>query len=181
MTEKTSEILKNGCLNHVVQYPPEYSMCTGCISCEMVCSVLHEGVVSPSLSRIKVKLGPTKTMLHTILSCTQCEDHPCYEKCPKKDKAMCIDPDTGIVYVNPDECIGCGLCAKNCRYEDSRIRMITVTGGKYKRRALKCDLCRGRAEGPACVQWCPARVLGLSEASNSNLTAPAVVSREVSK
>ena len=157
--------------NRVVQYPLEYSMCTGCISCEAVCALVHDGIVSPSRTRIKVKLGPTRTMIHTILSCQQCSDHPCYNACPKKDKAMKID-ENGIVYVDADECIGCGLCAKACKFEDSRIYMAKVEGGKYKRRALKCDLCRTRPEGPACVQWCPAKVLGLSDNSTEDLSRP---------
>lgn len=152
--------------NHVIQHAPEYSMCTGCISCEAVCALIHEGIVSPRRTRIKVKLGSTKTMMHTILSCQQCSDHPCYHACPKKDKAMKID-EHNIVYIDPDGCIGCGLCAKACRFDEPRIYIVKTDGGKYKRRAIKCDLCRGRAEGPACVQWCPARVLGIRSESNA--------------
>ena len=160
--------------NHVVQYPMEFSLCTGCESCEAVCALVHEGIVSPHRTRIKVRLGSTKTMIHTVLACEQCEDHPCYNACPKKDKAMKID-ENGIVYIEPEECVGCGLCAKNCKFEEPRIYIVPNDSGRPKRRAIKCDLCRGRAEGPACVQWCPCKAIGLSDDSTEDLSAPLTV------
>ena len=100
--------------NHVVQYPMDYSLCAGCTTCEIVCTLTHDGLVSPSYNRIFVDRG-TRSMVHTILSCQHCSDHPCYDACPKKDKAMCID-ENNIVYVNEDECVGCGLCQKACAF-----------------------------------------------------------------
>lgn len=73
---------------------------------------------------------------------------------------MCID-ENGIVYVNEEECIGCGLCAKACRYEPSLINLVE-SADKKKRKAKKCDLCRTRPEGPACVQWCQAKCLAVT-------------------
>ena len=74
---------------------------------------------------------------------------------------MCID-ENNIVYVNEDECVGCGLCQKACVFEPSRINMVK-SADKKQRKAKKCDLCRERPEGPACVQWCPIRCIGLSD------------------
>ena len=145
---------------HIVQYPMEYSLCAGCTSCEIVCTLTHDGLVSPSYNRIFVERG-TYSMVHNILACQHCSDHPCYNACPKKDKAMRID-ENNIVYVVEDECIGCGLCAKNCVFQPSRINMVKSADRK-QRKAKKCDLCRTRPEGPACVQWCPVRCIGLSD------------------
>lgn len=145
--------------NHVIQYPMEYSFCAGCASCEAVCALTHEGSVSPCYNRLFME-HDVRTMIHTILTCNHCSDHPCYDKCPKKDKAMCID-ENGIVYVVEEECIGCGLCAKACVFTPSRINMVNSKDRKL-RKAKKCDLCRDREEGPACIQYCPSRCLGLS-------------------
>lgn len=145
--------------NHIVQYAPEYSLCAGCTTCEIVCSLTHDGLVSPSCARIFIDRG-TRSMIHAILSCQHCSDHPCYSACPKKDKAMCVDND-GIVYINEDSCAGCGLCVKACVFDPPRINLIR-SNDKTKRKAKKCDLCRTRPEGPACVQWCPVRCIGLS-------------------
>ena len=148
--------------SHIIQYAKEYSLCTGCHSCEMVCSLVHDGVVGPGHGRIQSCLGDIRVMVHTIASCQQCEDHPCYDACPKKEKAMCIDGETGIVYIVEDECIGCGLCAKHCKFQPTRINMVK-SKDRTKRKAKKCDLCRGREAGPACIEHCPAKCIGLSE------------------
>jgi Fe-S-cluster-containing hydrogenase component 2 len=161
--------------NHVVQYAPEYSFCSGCTSCEIVCSLVHDGLVSPSYNRIYVDRG-TSTMVHRIRACLHCNDHPCYDACPKKDKAMCID-ENNIVYIVEDECTGCGLCSKACRLKPSAINMVK-SRDKSKRKAKKCDLCRTRPEGPACVEFCPVRCIGLSEESQQiPLDAAGIINR----
>ncbi len=144
---------------HVEKCPDEYSYCTGCESCAMICALVHDGLVSPSYNRIFVEQGPTQLQRYYVQTCMQCEDAPCYESCPLKDKAMKKD-ENGIVYVDEEACIGCGKCQKACKYTPSRINMV-VTKDRKRRKAKKCDLCRTRAEGPACIQYCPAVCLEL--------------------
>ena len=146
--------------NHVIQYSPEYSFCAGCDSCEIMCGLTHEGTAGHGNGRIQVNHG-TRSLVNQILACQQCDDHPCYDACPRKDSAMCIDPDTGVVYIVEDACIGCGLCAKACKFQPSRIAMRKNKDRK-KWKAVKCDLCRGNPEGPQCIKWCPVRCIGLS-------------------
>lgn len=152
----------------VVVYNDEYSVCTGCRSCEILCSVMHDGVYSPERSRIGFEVGNLKDMMHNIYTCQQCEDRPCYEACPKKDVAMCVD-DRGIVYVDRDECIGCRKCVKACTFDPPRIHV--VKRGK-KRWAVKCDLCRDIEGGPVCIRTCPTMKLGLVADSSPSLLAP---------
>ena len=149
--------------NHVVQYAPDYSICAGCVSCSIMCGLLHEGFTGPGNSRIKVEID-RRHMLHRVLTCYHCKDHPCYDACPKKGAAMKIDDKLGVVYIDEAYCIGCGLCAKHCKFTPSRITMIKDKVRK-EWKVAKCDLCRGREEGPACVQYCPVRCLGLSDNS----------------
>ena len=77
---------------------------------------------------------------------------------------MCLDPDTGIAYVNEENCIGCGLCARACKFQPSRI-VLQKNKDRKKWKAMKCDLCRGNPEGPQCIKWCPVRCIGLSDDS----------------
>ena len=146
---------------HIVVAPTQATVCTGCGSCEVVCALVHDGVVSPSYKRIKVELDRGDRMMHRIYTCQQCDDHPCYDACPKQDEAMCLD-ENDIVYVDLDECIGCGLCKQACPFEPARITIAKRIGSK-KRIAVKCDMCRTRPEGPACVEHCQAVVLGVSD------------------
>lgn len=150
--------------NHIVQYSPDYSFCAGCTSCEVVCTLTRDGLVSPCHNRIFVDRD-NRSMIHTIFACQQCADHPCYVACPKKDEAMKID-ENNIVYIVEEACIGCSLCAKACVFTPTRINMVK-SADKAKRKAKKCDLCRTRPEGPACVEWCPVRCIGLSDKSTA--------------
>lgn len=137
--------------------PPEKSVCVGCHSCELMCALSRDGVTGPSHSGIRVVLGAHNVMLPHIIKCEQCEDHPCYEACPKKDQAMCLTED-GIVYVNEDACIGCGKCKRSCKYDPPQISMVKLPGRK-RPLARKCDLCYGRSEVPVCVKNCSVRCL----------------------
>ena len=71
--------------NHIVQYSPEYSLCTGCETCSILCGLSHEGFTGPGNSRIRIDLG-TRSMIHRVLACQQCSDHPCYDACPKRER-----------------------------------------------------------------------------------------------
>lgn len=154
----------------VIKYTnPDYSHCTGCKSCEMLCSLFHDGVNSPERARIHLGIGPIKTMMHDIYVCQQCEDHPCYNACPNQDAAMCID-ENGIVYVNKEECLGCGCCVDACPFDPPRVHLAHKDGADY---AVKCDLCRGIEGGPICVNNCPAMVLGLKSQAKDDLSEPA--------
>ena len=144
---------------HVVQAPPEFSFCAGCNTCEVVCSLTHDGLVSPCFNRVFVEKDARK-MYHTIHTCQHCSDHPCYFACPKKDSAMVL-ADDGTAYVVEENCIGCGACKRACVFSPPRINMVK-SKDKSLRKSKKCDMCSGREDGPACVQWCPVRCLSVS-------------------
>lgn len=145
--------------SHIIQYPPDVSFCAGCTACEIVCALVHDGVVSPSYNRVFVEKG-THSMVSEIHTCQHCVDHPCYEACSRKDKAMCID-ENGIVYINEQHCIGCKRCIKACVFDPPRINYVK-SSDKTQRKAKKCDLCRTRPEGPACIEFCQVACIGLS-------------------
>ena len=145
---------------HVVQSPPEVSFCAGCRACEIVCSLLHDGVVGPYYKRIFVDKG-TRSMVSTVYSCQHCADHSCYLACPRKDQAMCLD-ENGIVYIQEEYCNGCKRCVKACVFDPPRINYVQ-SKDKSKRKAKKCDLCRNRPEGPACIEFCQVSCLSLSD------------------
>jgi Fe-S-cluster-containing dehydrogenase component len=88
-------------------------------------------------------------------SCLHCEDAPCVTVCPTG--ASYKRAEDGIVLVNEDACIGCGLCAWACPYG---ARELDSDQGVMK----KCTLCVDRIYNdnlpeedrePACVRTCP--------------------------
>ncbi len=94
-------------------------------------------------------------IVHFPKSCLHCEDAPCVTVCPTG--ASYKRADDGIVLVDEDMCIGCGLCAWACAYG---AREMDVAAGVMK----KCTLCVDRIYNetldevdrvPACVRSCP--------------------------
>jgi Fe-S-cluster-containing dehydrogenase component len=94
-------------------------------------------------------------LLHFPRSCLHCEDAPCVTVCPTG--ASWKRQEDGIVLVNEDRCMGCGLCAWACPYG---ARELDPVAGVMK----KCTLCVDRIDNPnlpeedripACVRTCP--------------------------
>ena len=124
------------------------SLCTGCGVCTLMCSLYHEKETNAALSRSELVREPFEGA-YSFNVCRQCLSPSCYQSCPKKDSALCIDNKTGIKYVNPWECDGCGECIKACPLKPARIKL-----NPESKVAFKCDLCRGRENGPICIEYC---------------------------
>jgi Fe-S-cluster-containing hydrogenase component 2 len=71
----------------------------------------------------------------------------------------------GWTWVESRECIGCGICVDECRYD-----AIKIT----KQKAIICDLCWGDPEG---VKRCPTEALEYVEAPESFETPETVFKR----
>lgn len=94
-------------------------------------------------------------IVHFPKSCLHCEDAPCVTVCPTG--ASYKRAEDGIVLVNEEICIGCGLCAWACPYG---AREMDAAAGVMK----KCTLCIDRIYNenipepdriPSCVRTCP--------------------------
>lgn len=120
----------------------DWRKCSGCRICETSCSLTHEGVCNPSLSRIRV-IADEKRLFYFPASCAGCKDPVCLEVCPVK--ALYLDAGTSVVIVREERCIGCKECAIHCPFGAANIHPVT-------KKAFKCDLCDG---DPVCARRCP--------------------------
>lgn len=135
--------------------------CTACCSCMLACSLVHEGKSSLSLSKIQIlddRFGSFPTDIDIVM-CRQCEKPGCYFACPLKDEALCIDVQTGVRYINAENCNGCGQCIEACLFSPSRIGFDSD-----RNIAIKCDLCQNTPywdnQGKqACVEVCPVKAI----------------------
>jgi anaerobic carbon-monoxide dehydrogenase iron sulfur subunit len=124
----------------------EPKFCRACRVCEVACSITREGLARPAVARIGITFNEFQgTAPLSVRLCAQCQVALCMDAC--RVGAMTRDLQTGAVLIT-QACIGCMRCQKACpwgipqRHPDRRV-------------ALKCDLCAGSAEGPACVRFCP--------------------------
>jgi len=151
----------------------DLDICVGCHACAVACKSWNDtGVAAPLgdtdaygpaaggtwLNRVhsfEADDGVGGFSLHFPRSCLHCENAPCVTVCPTG--ASYKRADDGIVLVDEDLCIGCGLCAWACPYGARELDDGTGT-------PKKCTWCVDRIDNadlaeedriPACVRTCP--------------------------
>jgi tetrathionate reductase subunit B len=130
----------------------DVARCIDCRACLVACRA--ENQVPIPHTRIWVKdLGvqgefPRLERTFVPYNCMHCDEPPCVDACPTG--ATYKDPETGLVLIDQEACIGCGLCVEACPYD---ARYIDPQRGV----ADKCTACAHRlerGEQPACVATC---------------------------
>jgi Fe-S-cluster-containing dehydrogenase component len=154
--------------------------CWGCRTCEVACSLEHG--LPPNLSFIRVEEARSNSPIpgspqgksYVPVLCQHCDDPACVAACPSEALIKGAD---GIVYANPEACIGCGACEESCPY---RALIVLPESGKPE----LCDLCATRQKSgrlPACVQHCPGRALSLKEPESAAIPVSGADSQRAPK
>ncbi|WP_304511692.1 4Fe-4S dicluster domain-containing protein [Desulfobacula sp.] len=125
-----------------------FDKCTGCSICQLACSMDLVKGYNPRRARLLI-LPKNENLYHIPVLCNQCENAYCMNVCPSK---AIFRGDDGIVCIDQDKCIGCGLCTQYCPM--GVIQLDTDT-----KKAVKCELCQGK---PLCVEACPTGALELA-------------------
>jgi len=135
--------------------------CIGCLSCEVYCKENKQLPEGPRLCQI-VMLGrrvirglPREAYVY--MGCFHCQNAACVAACPTG--AMKKRESDGIVYVEPDLCVGCKACLVACPWGAAQ-------WDPQNEKAVKCDLCKDRMDQglkPVCVTVCTTQCLSLKE------------------
>ena len=142
--------------------------CTGCRTCTMACKDFNDLSQIVAFRKVYDYEGGTTVesngevtttcyAYHVSEACNHCDSPACVANCPQA--SMQKDPETGLVYNDPETCIGCGTCATSCPYG-------VPTIDTEAKKSVKCDGCRERVaagKAPICVEACPLRSLEFGE------------------
>ncbi|MFZ1815153.1 MAG: 4Fe-4S dicluster domain-containing protein [Rhizobiaceae bacterium] len=165
----------------------DLDVCVGCHACVVNCKEWNTGGYGAPLSdqdaygsapegawlnrihtyEVTPPTGPAQ-LVHFPKSCLHCEDAPCVTVCPTG--ASYKRGEDGIVLVEEDKCIGCGLCAWACPYGAREMDPLAKV-------MKKCTLCVDRIYNenleevdrvPACVRTCPANARHYGDFADPN-------------
>lgn len=144
----------------------DYVKCTGCRTCECVCSSFNRrqdingqslaGLGNPYYSNIQVTAFNPDIDVPTV--CAMCSDAPCVSACPVEpdlngEKALYKDKKTATIKCYNQRCIGCGSCKDACESKGVGIIRSNLETNMPER---MCTLCDG---DPECVKHCPGGAL----------------------
>lgn len=148
--------------------------CAGCGACVVACQMQNNQAPGVSWNELDVcewgrKIGESGRAFIPH-ACMHCENPACVEVCPT---GASIKREGGIVVVDYELCIACGMCLSACPYGarklnesetylfgESEPAPYEAYGVQRSNVAEKCIFCEGRLaedKDPACVVNCPGR------------------------
>ncbi|HHT63671.1 MAG TPA: 4Fe-4S dicluster domain-containing protein [Clostridia bacterium] len=130
--------------------------CTGCRTCELICSFKHTQETNPMRSRISVFCFE-KVGFSTPIVCQQCSKPACMEICPVN--AISKSEETGAMIVDDIKCIKCKMCTVACPFGATIYDPVLDV-------VAKCDLCYG---DPQCVKYCPSKAITYQAADEAHI------------
>ena len=144
----------------------DVSRCTGCRTCAVACKDAHNLPVGLNLRRVLEEASGSWRQdrmtgawhqdvraWYVSIACNHCENPACVKVCPTQ--AHYKRAEDGLVVIDRDKCIGCGMCARACPYGAPQL-------DRQRRKMTKCDACIERTSAggmPVCVESCPERAI----------------------
>lgn len=149
----------------------DLTRCVGCQTCTVACQQVHNTRPGISWNVVEpVEFGrewPEADRCYLPHACMHCENAPCVAACPA---GASVQRKDGVVIVDYEKCVACGLCVDACPYGARKMSTSDVWhfdaaepapyeayGVQRVNVAEKCTFCAERLdEGlqPRCVDAC---------------------------
>ena len=143
------------------------SLCVRCDQCEKACAETHSGT-----SRLDREAGPTFQSVHVPTSCRHCEHPHCMKDCgcySSRAMVRSLSTTSALAVVTASVTVHTASSRWPRRWTTSSTSSRGCclvkdhagpgpdksAGGDTAKKAVKCDMCKDLAGGPACVRACP--------------------------
>ncbi len=142
--------------------------CIGCKTCIVACCNYHELLdyeaampnEIPYYLRVESKREgnyPELSLTSWVMLCQHCKNPPCIKAC--NAEAINKDPETGIVLIDKEKCVGSKDCIKACPYN-------VIQFNDKDNKAHKCNMCFDlihAGEIPVCAEVCMTDAISFGE------------------
>ena len=160
--------------------------CIGCYACSVGCAVSRGLPAGERWAKVKEYVSgtfPNLAITNLPTACMQCENAPCLAVCPT---GATTKGEDGVIIVDDEVCIGCGMCIQACPYGARTIVKDIISNhgadgpttheAKHQAKlkanvARKCEFCsdrRARNEEPLCVKTCVANARTFGDLDDPN-------------
>ncbi len=149
-------------MNKILIISPE--KCTGCRTCEIICSFDKIKEFNPRNSRVSV-MSYYEAAVSVPMMCMQCEDPSCMKVCAL---SAITKTEDGNVVIDEQKCIGCKMCVSACP-------LGNINFSPTERKIVKCNLCDGE---PMCAQFCPSGAIQYVDATDKSVNRKKMVAEK---
>lgn len=141
----------------------DQTRCIGCGACTVNCKGRYEeasfGVLRTRMNEYQTGTFPNVKMAYRKHACMHCFDPKCVEVCPKQAISKVEGENGGMVVIDVEECIGCGMCVSACPFGAPEM-------DGERRKSEKCTFCHKQVlKGKAtyCADACPVGAISFGE------------------
>lgn len=147
----------------------DLSRCVGCKACVVACKSEQNTPLKTNFRWLVTQESgayPAPVKVFISMACNHCKYPACMAACPSG--AITKNPNTGIVTINKDVCVGCRRCSWACPYGAPQYN-------KESKKTEKCNFCVHRTfdangvptgKNPACVDSCVGRAITWGDLSS---------------
>ncbi len=141
----------------------DQTRCIGCSACTVTCKGRYEeasfGVLRTRMLEYQTGTFPNVRLAYRKQACMHCFEPKCLPACPVKAIFRVEGSNGGMVDIDIETCIGCGMCVRACPFGAPEI-------DDKRRKSEKCTFCDKqvlRGKTTYCADACPVGAIAFGE------------------